>query len=930
MRVAVIALCAAGTTRVSAAQSRSAPGRTDPVTPVSLATWSPADSGAGAEVRLPTVAASGSPRSYLVVSVPVPDALSRAPKIDVELVARGEFVVLGSKTRTLSATGSRKVAVTIGIPASALAGHLLAAEARFSAPGTAVFVVPVEIDVALVRSIALKPSVAAINAQAGSDVILPFEIVNAGNAREAVEAELVLPEGWSTRELHQSSLTIDPGQTIKRRVRLHVPQLSSTGSSFIQINLRQRAEVLATHTATIEVFNSSSVGRQSGPLIVSAVSRATDENGRANDLMTLSVNGALYDSIRVDARFSQGKSRGGAASNAFSHLGSFQSSASVLLSAPGGQLSLGNTGTSFSELTGLYPYGEGALLNLSNSTWGLSTLGALSLPVPGFKREPMLGFRADHQLGDARVFASISHLADAGVGARKLEAAGIGAALPAPFGTTFKAEFAERRFDAGRGLGWSSELERTGGDATEQLRITHAPGGSDAFARATNELIANVSQKLTDRLNVSGSAWRTSDATAVFSGIRSNGLSMRPQITVAHSTTVALDMRTYVFDASTRPTALNTGGGFGNREQQLGISFSTYVRQYYFNTSAYLGNVTRTVSPVGQSMVTDRTPRNNWTTNTGWTGTSGILEFQTRIEQTRDAGGFVNQQSLIGVRAEQVVLPWLGGLRAAAELQRVNGFGKEKSSIQRFGASMPLIDGFALKVDVERNSIFRALAGKVPWVFGMRLEHALTVPMLRTPGTSGYVFQDLNGNQTRDANEPGVAGAIVRRGSESAVADGRGKYRVGGDAKQPLMVDEASLPDGWSPAGSGHDDVPLALSTTVEVELVVAPRSGFSEVAVDLSKAHIIARDSAGREWAARMTGPSTATFESLPVGTYTLEFDLSELLEPLVARSPVPLLVVSGKESRAVTVTLDPRPIRMWTPPSSRPAGAAKTGGSR
>jgi hypothetical protein len=102
---------------------------------------------------------------------------------------------------------------------------------------------------------------------------------------------------------------------------------------------------------------------------------------------------------------------------------------------------------------------------------------------------------------------------------------------------------------------------------------------------------------------------------------------------------------------------------------------------------------------------------------------------------------------------------------------------------------------------------------------------------------------------------------------------------------------------------------------------VVAPRSGISEVQVDLAKAHVIARDSAGREWAARMTGPTTATFESLPVGTYTLEFDLSELTEPLVPRAPVSLLLVSGKDSKSITVILDPRPIRIFraSPPVSR-----------
>jgi hypothetical protein len=101
------------------------------------------------------------------------------------------------------------------------------------------------------------------------------------------------------------------------------------------------------------------------------------------------------------------------------------------------------------------------------------------------------------------------------------------------------------------------------------------------------------------------------------------------------------------------------------------------------------------------------------------------------------------------------------------------------------------------------------------------------------------------------------------------------------------------------------------------VELVVAPRSGISAVQVDLSKAHVLARDSAGGEWAAMMTGPTTATFQSLPVGTYKLDFDLSELSEPLVPRGPLPQLIVTGKDSKSITITLDPRPIRMWSAPS-------------
>jgi hypothetical protein len=892
------------------------------VVPVSISEPGAPDSSTATETRLRAVTASGAPRSYQVVSIPIPDALVGASNLQVEIVPRGDFAVLGLRKRPLDAVAARKgrVAVTIGIPAGALAGHLSAAEARFSAPGATTLIVPIEIDVSLVRAIKLRFSSAALTGQAGSDVIVPFEIVNSGNSRETVDAGLGLPSGWEVRDLRQTAIVIEPGQAVKRRVRLAIPPLSSTGSSFVRVDLRSAGEALASETLTVEVYNSGSIGRQSGPMIVSGISHALDENGRPNNLLTLSATGALFDSVRVDARVSQGSVLGAAASTAFAHLGAYQSSASVSLSAPSGQLSLGNTGTSFSDLTGLYPYGQGALLTLQNPMWSLQSLGALSLAGPqAGKREPILGIRGAHKFGEMELSTAVTHLADAGTSPRRLDAIGIGAAVPSIYGSTFKAEIAERRFQGGSGFGWSSEMVRAAGEHDEQLRVTHAPGGSDAFARATNEVLANASERLASRVSVSASAWRTTDATSVFSGLTSNGLSLRPQYELLPGTTIALEARSYLFDAISRQNATGPAGGFGSKETQLGMSFSTYSGPYYLNSSAFLGNVTRTVSPLGQIISSDRSPRNYWTANGGWSGAGGIIEVQSRIEQTRDRGGFVNQQSMVGIRGQQVVIPWFGGIRAEGELQRVYGFGKDRSGTVRAGLAVPLISGVAFKLDVERNSIYRSQSGSVPWIFGARFEHSISVPMLRFPGTSGYVFKDLNGNQRRDPGEPGVAGVTVRRGGESAVTDADGKYRIGGDSHLPVAIDDASLPDGWTASGNGPGDLAVTLSTSAVVELAVAARSGILNVQVDLSKAHIIARDSLGREWVARMTGPSTATFESLPVGSYTLDFDLSELSEPLVPRLPVPRLVVSGEESASVTVTFDPRPIRMWNGPGTQ-----------
>jgi len=389
--VAALSLIVSGLVPAEVAQAQNAASQPGTTSAVSLATWNEPkpDSAGDIEITLPSVVVSGAPRSFQVVSIPIPEAFAQVMKLDIEVVPHGDFVVLGPRTRSLPSSSRRRVGVTIGIPASALAGRLVAAEARFSSPASPTLIVPVEIDINLVRQILLRPKSGPINGQAGNDVIIPFDIVNSGNARETVSADLTLetvsadltlPSGWASRDVHPGAIVIQPGETVKRRARLKIPALSSTGSSFVQIDLRSGADTLASEMMTVEVFNSSSIGREAGPLITTAISNAMNENGHANRVFTLAATGALYDSVRIDARMSQGSALGGAASNAFARLGTYQSAASVTLSAPSGQLSLGNTGTSFSDLTGLYPYGQGALLHLQHPGWALLSMGALSLP----------------------------------------------------------------------------------------------------------------------------------------------------------------------------------------------------------------------------------------------------------------------------------------------------------------------------------------------------------------------------------------------------------------------------------------------------------------------------------------------------------------------------------------------------------------------
>jgi hypothetical protein len=727
--------------------------------------------------------------------------------------------------------------------------------------------------------------------------------------------EITSPGGWSSRDIKEvRQLTIAPGESVARNIRLKVPLRASTGTSFVHVDVLAGGDTVAARTMPIEVFNTGSVAPQSGPLVITGLTHALDENGKPSDLITVTANGALYDSVRIDGQVSIGSPPGAAAGYAYAHLGTYQFPATMTLSAPHGVLGLGLTGTSFSELTGLYTYGQGARLYLERRAWNLLAMGAVSLLTPVTTvRKPMLGLRGERHLGAASVSGSITHLADAGPYPRRLDALGVGAAVPMFAKTILRFEVAERRYQAGDGLGWSTELGRFVGDNNIQFRASHAPGGSEAFARATDELQGNISQRVAAHALIGASAWHTTDATSVFNALKTEGLALRPQFLLGRSMTFALEARSYLYDATSRPTESSSTGGFGSREQQLGAILTTGFRQFYLNTSGYLGNVTRTTTLVPQLTTSERVPRNYLTASIGWMGTPGFVEMQARIEQTRDHGGFVVQQNVFGVRGDRVVLPWLRGIRAVGEVQRVTGFGDWRAAAVRGGLAVPLTSGFAFRVNAERNSIFRASDGKVPWIFGARIEHARTLPMIRGPGTSGYVYRDLNGNQRRDDGEPGVAGVVVRRDGQNAVADASGRYHVGGDGRRQISVDEASLPDGLSPNDSRRRDIGLTQSSDAELDLVVAPRSVGTIVQIDLSKARIIARDHTGREWNAIMTGPHTASFLSLPVGTYGLELDLSEISEPLVPRAPIPLLIVASPKTKPITVTLDPRPVQIW-----------------
>ena len=861
------------------------------------------------------IRAVGAPGTYQILSIPIPPDLPRTGVGNVRIVGNEGFTIMGADEWSLSSlAGKTAVVAIIGIPSNARAGSARAAEVRFSPPGAQASAIDVEIEVSLVRALSVRMQSAPLEGRVGSPFTFSYELVNDGNATEAVETRVEAPIGWKTNERSGPVAAIEANGTAARRVTVYIPRASANGSFFLKLDVMDKGVLRTSVPLAVEIRRDLSSGALAGPEVMLAVAGASGDGGRGSTLATAHIRGPLFDSVRIDARVSLGQTSLWPQTQAMSRLGSYRADPSLSLTSPSGRLDLGAAGSSFSDLTGLHAYGRGAALDAHGSGWKIIALGVQSNPSFSLgKPEPMLGVRADVDIGNVRATSSLSHLRGGDQSGQQLDAAGLGATLDVGFATTLQAEVARRHFADGTGTGWSAQLERNDLRNTARVRLTHAPGGSAAFARAEREIVADFSQSISRRLGVSSSAWHLSDVSPVFARLLSTGWAVRPEYLIHSSTSVALEAHASTSTAVIDSDELGEVDGYGGAERKLGASINSRMKQFYVSGSIAGGTVERTLGTNAPGSGA-RLPKIWWNTMASWRGTQTSVELHGRLEEMRDIAGVVTRQSQVLLRGTQSFATWRGGTAAAnGEVQQTRGTSARPTTVVRTGISLPVSEMLTLRSYVERNTLFAKANAGSPWVLGLRFEHTIRAPMLRYPGSSGHVYRDLNGNQKRDGGEPGIEGAIAKRGTETAVTDANGKYRIGGDGRSSIVLDETSLPLGWVRQTTASRDIAVGPSLRAEIHFVVAARSGIAKVKVDLGGIRATATDTAGRKWTARMTGPNVATFEALPIGTYNVELDLSAIGEPLIARGTLPSLEVSSSASTFITVVLDPRPLRIW-----------------
>jgi hypothetical protein len=97
------------------------------------------------------------------------------------------------------------------------------------------------------------------------------------------------------------------------------------------------------------------------------------------------------------------------------------------------------------------------------------------------------------------------------------------------------------------------------------------------------------------------------------------------------------------------------------------------------------------------------------------------------------------------------------------------------------------------------------------------------------------------------------------------------------------------------------------------VHLVLVDGAERRVAPTELAKVVVMARDSAGRAWLARVVRPGWAAFDALPPGRYTMDLDVTGADEPLHAARELPVFRVSdGGESPTMEIPLRARAIRI------------------
>jgi hypothetical protein len=863
----------------------------------------------------------GAPRSFRVVSVPIPAELTgTSGAIQYSVVPVGSLRILGAKQGSIAITSSRRdVVFTIAIPSSASAHRVAVGYVTFSAPGVPQVRVPVNLEVTPVYRITMEAKRDVVGVHPGQRVTLGFSLQNDGNTDDTLTVALRAPDGWGAKAANWARVVVPTGAHVDHNVTVSVPPDVGTGSWFIDLVATRGTREVARSQAALEVAPPISAPIRTGPALTGGVVSVFSRDGLAGTVETVALDGTLVEGVRITGRYTSPVPRDGITDRALAQLGYSSRANSVALRAPGWGLGAGMTGIAALELAGSGIFGRGASVAVRPGPFALQATAVTPVSViDSTHTERNLAVRGDWSTAHGMVTISATHLRDAEFNARQLDAFAVGASGPLG-GTTYLLEAAQRRHADGSGYGALAEIRGNNASGDFSLRAMQAPGGTGAFAASRSGMFASAGHRLGSRLDFSGSAWRTDDGNASFSSLRSSGWAVTPRVDVTRALSLGADVH------GTSYTSSGAESAFGTSMTSYGLRASVLNPWVQLRGDVAWSRMLRDAS-VDATTFRSTTDRATVQTQLDLTSTRGRIGIGTAFEASATDLDERSQQTTIDFHVEQFVLfPRFPGLKANVAVQRFGSNGVPAVVLARGGIEVPMAAGFRFRVDVDHSGVASS-STHGGTIISTRLERTMGLPFVDRRTERGVVFQDLNGNGHRDDGEPGFSGAILRRGAESAMSDRDGEYRLLRGSREPVELDARTLPAGWilsqRASGGARAEFGVVPTAALEVSVLTANDSVGASQPFRFGSVTVALIDSAGRKWVVQ-TETRRALFDALPAGSYRMEAEAAETSEPLLVDVPAHVDVIAGSDAKTA-VTIRRRPVKIFR--SASPSSTPKT----
>ncbi len=885
---------------------------------------------AAAVRRLPPVSIAGAPRSLVTFSVALPAELEDAGVVQFSVEMRGSTEVLGRLDGEVGGVGRRQVLLTLRVPSDARVGLLDVADVLFRTADGRNVIVPIILRVPSVRVIRVIAPPMFQQLRQGDRLEVTYRVQNLGNAVERVKVIVDPPSGWVLRSSRSTTISVEPFTTQDVTFRVAIPAIADGGEYLVGTTALRAGEgdstVLATASARLQVEprELTGPGLELRPFIAAAATR-----GAQGVATGFSMSGPIADSTSLFLTVMPISTQNGGAGLGLAGIGAAGVPVQASITGRGWNTNLGTTSASISDLTGLYVVGVGAQASYNRD--GREARLLVSKPFGADDRG------GSHLAGGywmrtayGKVGGSISSLRETDMGRtlRDLTAVGVDWQSNEWKSWVFDAGVAARSAFGESGLGVRGQVMRETERDFVRVRYAHAPGGGRAFANGTNNIEAEASRDLTDRLSLNGNLFATQDESPAIGDNRNFSASLAQQFRLNDVTLLRAQVQSFSF--STRPPGALLGA-FGSSQTTFGVGAGYPLRNWTMTSDARIGVLSREAE-LFSGAVDKQSVLQQELEVSGSRGVLGVAQLSIGGTLSLTGAGLgIPQQSRNGFVSLGGIRVPMGAERSIALFGRV---GYSSSELQTslisslVSASTRLPGGFDLIATVERNPFFRDREGRPQVIAALRLSTSTTVFVpQRLQRVAGVVFEDMNGNGKRDEGERGVPGVVLRQAGIRLVTEADGVYRVPANVRGRLSVDPLGLPSGFvaSPRATQNlaeiRDIPLVQTGTLRVSLALAADADGRVPDVVLSRTSVWLVDAEGLEWVGRVGDDNVVHFENVPTGRYGFRFDFSRLSEPLRPEEGV-LVEVAPRTVREVTVTLRGRNVRLIAPPNRNEGG--------